>query len=507
MRKPSSLSSILSLLLLLTSLSFAQEQPKQDWSKQQARPVVEWARDGVVYEIFQRVFSGQGGFNGITARLDELKKTGVDVLWLMPLNPIGQEKKKGTIGSPYAVRDYYGVNPAYGTPADLKRLVREAHARNMKVIVDVVYNHTSWDNPLLTKHPEWYHKGKDGKPTYPFDWTDIAWLDYSNPALRAYIIDVMKHWVREYDIDGFRCDVAHQVPVDFWEQARVAVDQVKPGLFWLAEAHIPSYMVKAFDADYSWPLLHAINKVFWGEEPATALREEWETERKTFPQGTVHLRIADNHDESRLVVRVGEKAALAAQAFVFTIDGIPLVYNGQEVGDTAESGAPALFERVPITWNIAERRPHHPRFFRQMIALRKASTALRRGTLEWVNNSEEKSVLSFVRRAGGEEVLVVINTAGATVSTILPSIVPDGWTDVTPDLKNDVGKPKPAPTAAAFHLEPWGFRILRRTAKAAERVARASPPARQGECSAGVPPARQGECSAGVPPAKRKVGV
>jgi cyclomaltodextrinase / maltogenic alpha-amylase / neopullulanase len=170
------------LLLLLTVPIISPAQTATDVSKMTARPTVEWARDGVIYEIYPRVFSPKGDFNGVTARLDDLKKLGVDILWLMPINPIGEKEKKGSIGSPYAVRDYYGINPAYGTKADLKNFVAEAHARGMKVITDEVLNHTSWDNALIAEHPEFYKKDASGKITYPEDWTDVAGLDYSNTS-------------------------------------------------------------------------------------------------------------------------------------------------------------------------------------------------------------------------------------------------------------------------------------------------------------------------------------
>ncbi len=460
------------LLLALSLSSFAQNTADpistRDYSKTQARTVVDWARDGIVYEIYERQFSPQGDFRGITARLDDLKKTGVDILWLMPVNAIGEKDKKGTVGSPYAIRDYFKVNPQYGTADDLKQLVREAHARNMKVILDVVYNHTSWDNPLLTEHPDWYHHDKGGKITYPADWTDVAWLDYANPQVRAYITDNMKFWVREFDVDGFRCDVAAgmpptPIPTAFWESARAEVEKLKPSIYMLAEAHDASQMVQAFDSDYSWPLLHSINDVFWGTKPATDLQSEWQKEVSTFPKGTVHLRIADDHDETRLIVRVGEKAALAAQAFVFTIDGIPLVYNGMEVGDSSESGDPALFEKAPIIWTISKRRPSYPRFYQQMAALRHSGLALRRGTVEWLDNSEAKRVVSFARHAEGEDVLVIINTSNQPLNVLVPKSPVRGWTDVTPNLAGDAPTAKPAPSGTAFTLAAYEFRILQKS--------------------------------------------
>ena len=373
-----------------------------------ARPVRDWVRDGVIYEIYPRAFSPQGNFNAITARLDELKDLGVTILWLMPIHPIGQEKKKGTIGSPYAVRDYYAINPEYGTAADLKRLVREAHSRGLKVIIDIVANHTSWDSVLM-KHPEFYKRDDKGKITYPYDWFDIAALNYSNRELRRYMTDMLKYWIREFDLDGFRCDVAAELPTDFWENARRELEQVKPDIVMLAEAHKAELMVSAFDLDYSWPMHSALTQVLQGRAPATVLREEWEKEVKEWPRGALHMRFSDNHDERRAIARFGEPAALAASALVFSLDGVPMLYNGMEVGDTTESGAPALFEKLPIFWSIAERRPEFPKFYKQLIALRRSSVALRRGSLEWLRNSDEARVVTFLRRSGDEEVLVAIN--------------------------------------------------------------------------------------------------
>src|SRR5678816_2111529 len=395
-------------LLLAGSVLFAAPQSGRDVSKETARPVRDWVRDGVIYEIYPRAFSQQGNFSAITARLDELKELGVTILWLMPIHPIGQEKKKGTIGSPYAVRDYYAINPDYGTADDLKRLVREAHARGLKVIIDIVANHTSWDSVLM-KHPEFYKHDAAGNITYPYDWYDIAALNYGNQELRRYMTDMLKYWIREFDLDGFRCDVAGEVPTDFWENARAELEQVKPDIVMLAEAHKAELQVNAFDLDYSWPLHSALTKVLQGRGRASDLRDEWEKEVKEWPKGALHMRFSDNHDERRAIARFGEQAALAASAFVFTLDGVPMIYNGMEVGDTTESGAPALFEKLPIFWAIAERRKEFPAFYKSMMALRRSSLALRRGTVEWLRNSDESRVVTFVRRAGNEEVLVAIN--------------------------------------------------------------------------------------------------
>src|SRR6185295_7111558 len=218
--------SIAAVLVMLAGSGAIAQQPARDVSKESARTTRDWVRDGVVYEIYPRQFSAQGNFNGIAARLDDLKALGVDILWLMPIHPIGFEKKKGSIGSPYAVRDYYGVNPDYGSKGDFATLVAAAHGRGMKVIIDIVANHTSWDNVMM-KTPAFYERDAQGHITYPHDWSDVAELNYKNPELRRYMIEMLKYWVREFDLDGFRCDVAEEVPTDFWEAARAELEKIK----------------------------------------------------------------------------------------------------------------------------------------------------------------------------------------------------------------------------------------------------------------------------------------
>lgn len=405
---------VLKSVLILLLLSYATGALAQQ--RESARPVPDWVRDGVIYEIYPRAFSQQGNFNAITARLDELKDLGVTILWLMPVHPIGQEKKKGTIGSPYAVRDYYEVNPDYGSGDDLHRLINEAHKRGLKVIIDIVANHTSWDSLLMKQHPDFFKRDAQGNITSPHDWYDVAALNYENPGLRRYMTNVMRYWLRDFGVDGFRCDVAGEVPTDFWESARVALEKEKSDIVMLAEAHKPELQVKAFDLDYSWPLHSALTDVLQGRAPASALRKEWEKEVQEWPKGALHMRFSDNHDERRAIARFGERAALAASALVFALDGVPMIYNGMEVGDTTESGAPALFEKMPIFWAFAERRPEFRKFYKEMMARRRYSLALRRGTLEWVANSDESRVVSFVRRFQREEVLVAINFSSVPFS-------------------------------------------------------------------------------------------
>lgn len=472
-KKATRVSKLVTLTVLLVSTSYQHglAQQSRDVSKETARPTRDWVRDGVIYEIYPRSFSAQGNFNSITAKLDDLKDLGVTILWLMPIHPIGQEKKKGTIGSPYAVRDYYGINPDYGTAADLKRLVREAHSRGLKVIIDIVANHTSWDSVLM-KHPEYYKRDAKGNITYPYDWFDIAALDYTNKDLRRYMTDMLKMWLRDFDLDGFRCDVAGEVPTDFWENARVELQTIKPDIVMLAEAHKAELLVKAFDLDYSWPLHNALTSALQGTGSAVAVRGEWEKEVRESPRDALHMRFSDNHDERRAIARFGERGALAASAFVFTLDGTPMLYNGMEVGDTTESGAPALFEKLPIFWSTAERRPEFPRFYKQMIALRRSSESLRRGSLQWLKNSDESRVLTYLRKSEREEILVAINFSSRSYFGSVEAPAGTDFVEVTPDVdqpqKPDDLNPqsssrKQVAGLPTLSLDGWGYRFFRRT--------------------------------------------
>ncbi len=416
----------------------------------------DWLPGAVIYEVFPRDFSPSGDFNGVTAGLDRLHQLGVDVVWLMPIHPIGEVKRKGPLGSPYSVRDYYAINPDYGTKDDLKRLIAEAHRLHMRVIIDIVANHTAWDSVMM-KTPEFYKHNAAGQiiPPVP-DWEDVAALDYSNPRLRAYMIDMLRYWIRDFDLDGFRCDAASMVPVSFWESARAELDKTKPGILMVAEAHDPPLMAKAFDLDYAWPLHSTLAAIFSRGVPARDLRLSWEAEREQYPKGALHMRISDDHDEERAIVRFGKGGALAASAFMFTLDGVPLLYEGMEAGDTAESGAPALFEKLPVFWKIAERRPEFPRFYAGMLALRRAHAALQQGAMEWLRNSDEARVVTFRRTGGGEEFLVAINFSNQPFFGQVDAAA-SGFVEVTPGVEK--------PSAAALpvlQLDAWGFRIWRK---------------------------------------------
>ncbi len=438
--------------------------PPQDVPRETARPSPDWVRNGVIYEINPRTFSAAGNLNGVAARLDDLQSLGINILWLMPIHPVGQLKKKGTIGSPYAVRDYYAINPDYGNKDDLHRLVTEAHRRRLEVLIDIVANHTAWDSVMM-KTPGFYRHDSSGRIVSPHDWTDVAALDYSNPRLRAYMIEMLKYWLREFDLDGFRCDVAGEVPIDFWDQARQELETVKPGVMMLAEADKPELLVRAFNLDYAWPFYHTLVDVLMAGAPTAVLHTTWDEQRARFPVGSLHMRFIENHDEDPAIARFGVRGALAAAATVFTMDGVPLVYNGMEVGDATESGAPALFERLPVFWQIAERRPRFLPFYKQMIALRRAHPALCQGETVWLHNSDEARVVSYLRRASQEEFLVAVNLSNRPFTGVVEVANAGSFHEVTLEAGvPSTGENNPA-ALPTLSLEGWGFRIFQREAR------------------------------------------
>jgi glycosidase len=418
-----------------------------------------WLRDGVICEIFPRDFSPAGNLDGVTAKLDQLQNLGVTILWIMPIHPIGEKMRKGEYGSPYSVKDFYAIDPSYGTLADFKRLVAQAHQRGMKVIMDLVADHTAWDSVMM-KHPEYYKRDAKGKILPPVaEWTDVAGLNYANPELRAYMIRMIVYWVQTCNIDGFRCDVASMVPEDFWVQARVAVGKIKPEFMWLAEASEPPLMRQAFDVDYDWPLMATLNKVLMDSAPASDLQQTWMQSRRQFPTGTLHMRVSDDHDEARAVARFGVNGALAASALMFTLDGVPLLYNGMEVGDATESGDPALFNKLTIFWNPKGRPPLRD-IYRGLIKLREQYPAcFCNSQVAWLSNSEKNDVVTFMRSDGTNEFIVAINFSNRPVSGKIDVKDGDGFKLVPISGLAD----PPADGMPQFHLNGFEWQIFHRT--------------------------------------------
>lgn len=426
-------------------------------ANQSARPSPDWLRTGTIYEIFPRDFSAEGNFQGVTARLDELQSLGVNILWIMPIHPIGEKGRKGDYGSPYSIKDYYAINPDYGTLKDFQALVAGAHQRGMKVIMDVVANHTAWDSVMM-KRPDFYKQDAQGHviPPEP-EWTDVAGLNYQSSDLRKYMLAMLKYWIRTADVDGFRCDVAYAVPTDFWEQARAELSRIKPDIMMLAEASKPELLTNAFDLDYSWPLLATLDNVIRHDAPASDIRKTWKESLDEFPRGALHMRISDDHDEARAVARYGVDGALAASALMFTLDGVPVLYNGMEVGDATESGDPALFYKIPIFWQPRE-RPQLRSIYHDLIELRRQYPALTSGRLVWLANSDPSNVVSFLRQDDKDEFVVVINFSNRPSTG---SLTVEGAPDFKELTIAGIANNNPD-NVTNFQLDGFGWRIYHR---------------------------------------------
>jgi cyclomaltodextrinase / maltogenic alpha-amylase / neopullulanase len=450
---------LLTALLVATSnlMTHAQEPARplgiHDSVLLPASSVPDWFRSGLIYEVYPRAFSAAGNLNGVTAGLDRLKALGVTVVWLMPIHPVGQLKRLGTDGSPYAVKDYYAIAPDYGTKEDLRHLVDESHRRGMRVIMDMVADHTAFDSVMM-KHPDFYQHDKSGQLVSPHGWHDVAGLDYTNPALRRYMLDVMVYWVKNFGVDGYRCDAAGLVPTNFWEEARTDLDRIRPDILMLAEASKPELMQKAFDIDYAWPLLFKLDDVIEHGAPATELRTTLDQQRAIFPKGALHMMISDDHDEQRALVRYGASGALAASALMFTLDGVPLLYNGMEAGDATPSSGPALFDSLKIYWQSEQLRPEFERFYSFMIPFRKGHPALWRGALRWIHNSDEQHVLSYERLSPDDNVLVVINLSNTPFHGTVET-AGNSWREI-----GDSAPPNETAALSDLSLGPFEFRIF-----------------------------------------------
>ena len=312
----------------------------------------EWSRNAVIYEVNVRQFTPEGTFKAFEEHLPRLKSLGADILWLMPIHPISEDGRKGGLGSYYAVADYKGTNPEFGSIDDFRDLVKAAHELGMKVIIDWVPNHSGRDNAWVKNHPDWYALDENGQMFGPFDWTDVYKFDYSVPEMRSAMIDAMSFWLREADIDGFRCDVAGQVPVDFWNEARPALEAVKPGIFMLAEATEPELTMHAFDMDYNWPMKDLFSAIaatsgqytFKGENGevrtfpeahATDIFTQLAKEAATYAPDSYRMNMITNHDLNSWEGTEFERLGNLQQAFAvltYTLPGMPLIYTGQEVG-------------------------------------------------------------------------------------------------------------------------------------------------------------------------------
>lgn len=367
-------------------------------------PLVSWARDTNIYEVNIRQYTPEGSFAAFAKHLPRLKSMGVEILWLMPITPISEAVRQGTLGSYYACSSYTAINPEYGDLDDFKQLVQAIHAQGMYVIIDWVANHSGWDHHWTKEHPDWYVLDEEGNFTEKNGWHDVIDLDYSNKAMRAAMIAAMQFWVKETGIDGFRCDMAHLVPLDFWKEARKACDAIKH-LFWLAECEVTDYH-QVFDLSYAWHWMHTTEKYAKGEVDVQSIQQVLHSYSQ-YPAGAHKLFFTSNHDENSWNGTEYEKygrAALPWSVFTATWKGVPLVYSGQELPNLKRL---AFFDKDLIEWND---RPALQDWYCRLLDLRKEGGLQEAET--FVLPVSHPHVLAYLRRNKGKVVLVLLNLSG-----------------------------------------------------------------------------------------------
>lgn len=385
----------------------------------------EFADNAIVYEANIRQYSPEGTFNAFVRDIPKLKKLGVKIIWLMPIHQIGfkNRKAKGNLsieqvtdvlekkiylGSPYSIKDYRSINIHYGSEEDFQYLVDTAHKNGMYIILDWVANHTSWDHPWITQHPEYYTRDKEGKMIAPFDWTDVAELDYSNQNLRKAMIEDMKYWIEKFNIDGFRCDVAAEVPVDFWENATAALNKIKP-VFMLAEAEKPELMKKAFDMQYGWEAHHILNDIAKGKKTVKDFDEYIQKVKDSLQPDDIHMNFTSNHDENSWNGTEYERMGNAVEtmtALTYTMPGVPLIYNGQEYDLNKRL---RFFEKDTIPQTMGKMFP----VYEKLGKLKVENPALHGGkkpaSYTRIKTSSDSKILAFQRENLGKKVIYLGN--------------------------------------------------------------------------------------------------
>lgn len=449
---------------LFAAQTASAEQPNFGNSDTKCRHV-DWSRNAVIYEVNLRQGTEGRTFESFTREIPRLKELGVDILWLMPIHPISKLNRKGELGSYYAVADYMKVNPEFGTMEDFRRLVNEAHAYGMKVILDEVCNHTGCDHPWTKTNPEFYVK-ENGQFTSPYDWTDTYKLDYSNKNLRSQMIEALKFWVKELDIDGYRCDVAGEVPTDFWTQARHELDKIKP-VFMLAEATKPELLVKAFDCDYNWPMKDLFNAIAATKgankyalkkgqklpmKTALAIDTLLAEQKKQYPMGAMNMNMVTNHDLNSWEGTEFERYSEGLEAFAilaYTLPGIPMMYTGQEVGFNHAFE----FFRHDITPNYQDN--HWTEFYTRLNALKHQNKALDAGVKDqkWTRHATvADDIYAFTREYEGQKVTVIINLSNQRL--------PLRFKKAEPSVKEMTDYFQKKPAKLPKELNAWEYRVF-----------------------------------------------
>lgn len=417
-------------------------------------PIVKWSKDKTIYEVNIRQYTKHGTFKEFEKHLPRLQKMGTGILWLMPVQPIGIKNRKGTLGSYYSIQNYTETNPEFGTMKDFKNMVKSAHQKGMYIILDWVANHTSWDNVWIKSNPEFYSKDKDGNFMSPVaDWADVMDLNYENKDLWKAMIEAMKFWVKECDIDGFRCDVAGMVPAEFWVEARKELDKVKK-VFMLAEATEPHLHNKAFDMTYSWQLKDLMNAVAKGEKNAKDIISQFEKEKTEYGQKSLRMLFTTNHDENSWNGTEYERLGDGAETFA-VLCGVSkdmlLFYSGQEAGLNRRL---AFFEKDSIEW----KENKFATVFTSLNKLKKENPALWNGEfgseMKFIANGND-NVITFVREKGKSKVFAVINLSKNEQNITIDDKLIKG------NYKNYFTKEKMVLTHKyEITLKPWQYQIF-----------------------------------------------
>jgi glycosidase len=414
----------------------------------------EWTESAVIYEVNIRQYTPEGTIKAFIEQMPRLKEMGINILWIMPIYPIGEKNRKGSMGSYYSVKDYMAVNPELGTMEDMDDLIKEAHGLEMYVILDWVANHTAWDSPLITEHPEWYKKDSLGKIVSPYDWTDVAQLNYDNKELRNYMVDAMKFWVEDEDVDGFRCDVAGLVPCDFWDSARTALSETK-SIFMLAEDESNNCLVeKAFDMNYSWDLYHIMNNIANGTMTVLDLKTYFHKQDSLYDPSIYRMNFTSNHDENSWNGTEFERLGDAAKVFAlltFTVPGMPLIYSGQETGLDKRL---RFFDKDTINWNDESKWTDvYAKFIKMKDKHRVLWNGSIGGSMKVLEVSGSKHVFAFERKGEVENVVVLLNLSGKKVEFTLKSKKLIGnYYDYFAKSAADIGE--------TIKLPPYGYKVF-----------------------------------------------
>ncbi len=436
----------------------------QEPERKAARPSPEWLKRSIMYQLFLRAFTPEGTLAAATAKLPELADLGVDIVYLCPICVQDDDPREefwsdrqrasglNNPRNPYRVKDYFAVDPEYGSDADLHEFIGRAHGLGMRVFLDVVYYHCGPTAVFLEEHPDYVKLGSDGKPVAG-EW-HFPVFNFENPELREYLWGNMEYWVREFAVDGYRCDASDHVPLDFWEEAHRRLERVNPEIILFSESGRPEHQHEAFDLNYSY-LFHKAAKAASGEVNP---RQSWGHTNRAFPEGAKLARFMDNHDiandsgAARVETQLGAKGVEAMLAAIFALDGVPMLYNGQEVADEAPH---SIYGNLVIDWANGGTSDGMARriWLKQLSAIRHEERALTDGTVTWLDHDTDATTLTFLRQDGTDRVLVLVNLAATSTAGKLASPC-----DVTnqPLLVRDASL-----TGDSFELGPHGYLFIK----------------------------------------------